>query len=179
MDQGIISMRYAKALLRYAEENGEAKTVYGETARLSENLLRVPALQRALLNPVLNEEKKRELLLAAAVAEGSPSKSLSDFITLLLRKQRTDTVLRIAYAYGTCYRERYKIVRGRLVLPGEIDDKIFERLSRKVEASAEGRVDFEKVIDPSIIGGFVLEYDTYRLDASVRGRFKRIREQLV
>lgn len=59
MDQGIISMRYAKALLRYAEENGEAERVYQETIKLGQTFQSLPALYKALLNPVLQEEKAR------------------------------------------------------------------------------------------------------------------------
>ena len=33
--------------------------------------------------------------------------------------------------------------------------------------------------DPEIIGGFVLEIDDMRLDASVKGQLQRIRKELV
>lgn len=97
---------------------------------------------------------------------------------MLIKKQRTELVVRIAFSYGTLYREKNHIVRGRLVLPAEVDEKSLIRLREMVEAKASGKVDFEKVVDPSILGGFVLEYDTYRLDASVRGQLSRIREEL-
>ena len=58
MDLGIISMRYAKALLRFAEEHKEDKQVYDETAQLAETYLTVPALQQAMLNPVLTDAQK-------------------------------------------------------------------------------------------------------------------------
>lgn len=178
MDQGIISMRYAKALLRYAEENGEAERVYQETIKLGQTFQSLPALYKALLNPVLQEEKKRDLLLKAVAGENHTTRSWSDFVALLIKKQRTELVVRIAFSYGTLYREKNHIVRGRLVLPAEVDEKSLIRLREMVEAKASGKVDFEKVVDPSILGGFVLEYDTYRLDASVRGQLSRIREEL-
>ena len=37
---------------------------------------------------------------------------------------------------------------------------------------------FETETNPDIIGGFVLEYDTYRLDASVQSQLRRVLAQM-
>lgn len=58
MDLGIISMRYAKALLTFAQELKEDEQVYAETTTLAEAFRLVPGLQQALLNPVLTLEQK-------------------------------------------------------------------------------------------------------------------------
>ena len=47
-----------------------------------------------------------------------------------------------------------------------------------VEAKTQGTVEFTTEVDPSIIGGFVLEYDTYRMDASVKTKLNRILSEL-
>ena len=39
-------------------------------------------------------------------------------------------------------------------------------------------VEFQVREDPSLLGGFVLEYDTYRMDASVKAQLARIKRQL-
>ena len=40
-------------------------------------------------------------------------------------------------------------------------------------------VELNNVVDPSIIGGFILEADSKRLDASVGSQLREIRKQLV
>jgi F-type H+-transporting ATPase subunit delta len=47
-----------------------------------------------------------------------------------------------------------------------------------VELKTNGTVEFNTEVDPSIIGGFILEYDTYRLDASVKHKLQTILSQL-
>ena len=47
-----------------------------------------------------------------------------------------------------------------------------------VESKTKGTVEFETEVNPDIIGGFVLEYDTYRLDASVQSQLRGILSQL-
>ena len=47
MDIGLVSTRYAKALLRFSEENKEESKVYQEMLTLSAAFIKVKALQPA------------------------------------------------------------------------------------------------------------------------------------
>ena len=47
-----------------------------------------------------------------------------------------------------------------------------------VESKTNGTVEFETVLNPDIIGGFILEYDTYRMDASVKAKLNSILQAL-
>jgi F-type H+-transporting ATPase subunit delta len=47
-----------------------------------------------------------------------------------------------------------------------------------VESKTNGTVEFETEVDPDIIGGFILEYDTFRMDASVKSKLNTILTQL-
>ena len=44
---GVISMRYAKALLAYADEKGTEDTVYEEAGILADSFSRIPELRQA------------------------------------------------------------------------------------------------------------------------------------
>jgi F-type H+-transporting ATPase subunit delta len=59
---GVISMRYAKALLAYADEKGTEDTVYEEAGILADSFSRIPELRQALDNPVLPAETKLKLI---------------------------------------------------------------------------------------------------------------------
>ena len=48
------------------------------------------------------------------------------------------------------------------------------KMRSMVESKTNGTVEFETEVNPDIIGGFILEYDTYRMDASVRNRLNTI-----
>ena len=47
-------------------------------------------------------------------------------------------------------------------------------MARLVESKTNGTVEFETEVNPDIIGGFILEYDTFRMDASVRSKLNNI-----
>ena len=66
MNTGIVASRYAKALFLFSEENGDAERVYKEMLQLQHSFLQVKTLNSTLLNPIFNDEKKVELLIAAS-----------------------------------------------------------------------------------------------------------------
>lgn len=78
MDIGVISVRYARALLKSAEEAKLEAQVYAEMQTLADSYLRVPELRFTIDNPMLAKDKKESLLIAAsgeAIAEkGAPRK---------------------------------------------------------------------------------------------------------
>lgn len=55
---------------------------------------------------------------------------------------------------------------------------IEQKLRKLVESKTNGTVEFEAATNPDVIGGFILEYDTYRLDLSVKSRLNAILSQL-
>ena len=87
-------------------------------------------------------------------------------------------MLFVAHSYGTLYREQNHIIRGRLVVPTKIDKAVVEKLRKTVETKSASKVDFQVVEDPSILGGFILDYDTYSLDASVRTQLAKLKREL-
>ena len=66
MNTGVVSMRYAKALLAYAEGQKVEDRVYEEVKTLAANYVNVPDLRRAIENPVLDAKRKCELLREAS-----------------------------------------------------------------------------------------------------------------
>ncbi len=182
MDLGIVSTRYAKALLLLAVELGEEKTVYAQTQRLGRALLKIPTFSEALGNPVVTDDVKRKLISSAvADTNGLTGMALPRFVDLLLRHKRIELLNFIAHSYGTLYRKRAHLVEGELIVASSaaVDDKIVERMKELVSRRTKKDVSFRVTTDEAIGGGFILQYDTYRLDASVRSRFRNYHKELV
>lgn len=180
MDFGIISMRYARALLRFATENGEAEKVYTETDCLAQAFLKVPALHGALLNPVVSDAQKERLLLSAATDDeaGKCSGSFCRFVSVAIAKKRADLMVFIAHSYGTLYRKANHIIKGTLTVSAPVSSELVGRLREMAEKRSGEKVDFQVEEDAAICGGFVLRYGTYCLDASVRTHLAKLHREL-
>ena len=178
MQLGILSMRYAKALLRFSVENGESDKVYTETQTLAQSFLHIPALQKSILSPLLSCQNKAELLLVAACGKAQPSKTLKKFIDLVIRKKRLDVLQFTAHSYGTLYRKQNGLIQSKLVIPSEVPESLLDKFKKIIADRSSCKVDFQIEINPDIEGGFILEYDTYCLDASVRTQLAKIKRKL-
>ena len=152
MDIGVISVRYARALLKSATDAKIEQQVYAEMQQIAKSYIEVPQLRSTIDNPMLSKDKKEALLLTAAGKE--PSNLMKAFVQLVLKEDRESVMQFIANSYVTLYRQQKNVIRGRLI--------------------TNGTVEFESQVNPDIIGGFILEYDTYRMDASVKTKLNSI-----
>jgi F-type H+-transporting ATPase subunit delta len=150
--------------------------VYQEMQTLAESYIKVPELRRAIDNPMIAREQKAELLNVAA--GGKVSKVTERFISLVLDEMREKTVQFIANAYVTLYRQQKNITRGKLTTAVPVSAAMEQKMRKMVESRTNGTVEFSTEVDPDIMGGFVLEYDTYRMDTSVKSQLNNILKQL-
>lgn len=176
MDLGLISVRYARALLKAGTEAKLEDKVYQEMQTLSASYMKVPELKFTIDNPMLSKEKKESLLLAAVGDE--PCKLTTTFFKLVLKEDREGMMQFIANSYITLYRKQKKIIRAKLSTATSVSSATEQKLRKLVESKTNGTVDFETEVNPDIIGGFILEYDTYRLDMSVKSKLAAILSQL-
>ena len=173
MDIGIISVRYARALLKSALDANLDVQVYHEMQLLAKCYIEVPELRHTIDNPMLDKEKKQTLLLTAVGGDGASQLSKA-FVALVLKEDRENMIQFMANSYVTLYRQQKNIIRGKLTTAVAVAPATEQKMRQMVESKTKGTVEFETEVNPDIIGGFVLEYDTYRMDASVKSRLNAI-----
>ena len=172
MDIGVISVRYARALLKSATDAKIEADVYKEMQTMAKTYTEVPQLRQTIDNPMLSKDMKQQLLLTA-VGE-KPCELTKAFISLVLKEDRENVMQFIANSYVTLYRQQKKIIRGKLITATAVTAATEQKMRKMVESKTNGTVEFETEVDPDIIGGFILEYDTYRMDASVKSQLSNI-----
>ena len=176
MEIGVISVRYARALLKCATEQKIEEKVYQEMQTLAQRYLQVPELRFTIDNPMLAKDKKESLVVTACGGDISPL--TKRFISLVLAEDRESTLQFMATSYITLYRKQKNITRGKLITAVAVTPQIEKKMRQKVESRTQGTVEFQTEINPDIIGGFILEYDTYRMDASIQNQLRNILTQL-
>ena len=172
MDIGVISTRYARALLRTATDAGLEDQVYQDMMTMAQSYVEVPALRHTIAGPKLPKEKKQGLLEAAAGT--APAALTRSFISLVLKEDRETVMQFMANSYVTLYRKQKNIIRGKLTTAARVSAQTEQKMRRMVESKTQGSVEFETEVNPDIIGGFILEYDTFRMDASVKTKLNNI-----
>lgn len=176
MDIGIMSVRYAKSLLKSAIYQKIEDSIYLEVQNLIVSYMQVSDLHSAITNPMLSKSSKLELLEAAC--GNNISDLMKDFLNLVLTNGRGDILLFIGNSYISLYRKRKNIIQAKLTTAVPVTSTIEGKMRSMVEAQVNGTVEFKTKVDPEIIGGFILEYDTYRMDASVKTKLKAVLTEL-
>ena len=176
MDIGVISVRYARALLKSATDANLEDQVYQEMMTLAKSYVDVPQLRQTIDNPMLSKDKKEALLITAAGEK--PSVLTRSFISLVLKEDRENVMQFMANSYVTLYRKQKNVIRGKLTTAARVSADTEQKMRKMVESKTQGTVEFETEVNPDIIGGFILEYDTFRMDASVKSKLNTILNQL-
>jgi F-type H+-transporting ATPase subunit delta len=177
MSIGLIPTRYAKALLEFAGENSNAELVYEEAKVIVLVLNKTKEVNLALRNPKLPDEDKQELMLKLTGKELSDT--LKRFMDLLLENKREDLLRQIMLKYIDFYRKDNKINHTKLITATPIDAETEQRLIKLIEAQVGGTVELEKQIRPEILGGFQIEVNHLRWDATLSGQLKQLRKDML
>ncbi|MCD8030302.1 MAG: F0F1 ATP synthase subunit delta [Bacteroides sp.] len=179
MDIGIISKRYARALMKFARRHQAEDRLYEECKTLVNSYQAEPDLRKVLENPLLPRQEKLKLICTAAVGNATPSEQLVRFIELVLSHHRENYLQFICLIYIDMYRKFKHVAVARLTtavpLTPEMEKKINALSGRRLHASMELRM----VVDPAIEGGFIFDINDYRLDASVAAQIRRIKRQFI
>lgn len=179
MNQGLIPRRYAKALYKVASERNTAQQCYQLMKALSTSFELSQDLKDAIANPFVTDPDKVRLLETAAGATPADS-TYNDFLRLLVSNRRIDLVGLIALAYLEVYRKANHICRVEVVSTAPLPEDVTERIKALVESHLDGgSMEYCQRINPDLIGGFTVDIDNQRLDASISTQLKELRLSLL
>ena len=104
---------------------------------------------------------------------------VANLVRLLMRRGRLDILPLVAVEYQRLLNRRRGIVEATVTSAAPLDDAETTALKARVQAMTGADVDLRTVVDPDLIGGLTVRVGDTLLDASVRGRLERLRDQLV
>ena len=177
MDNGKISVRYARALLSSANEQHCEAEVYGNLTKLTANYGQaINAFNEVLSNPMVANADKIELLKTAIGEPVHPC--LIRFLEFLTEKKRENKVFLIALKYQEMYRKEKNLLRANVTTATELNDEALNKIKAFVESTFDRQVEMHVSTDPELIGGFTLDIEHNRMDASIAGQLNKLKKEL-
>ena len=171
-----LATRYAKSLVGLAQERGELEIIYKDMQFLQSICKSNPDFVSLLRSPVVKADKKIAIL--NAITKDRIGKTTATFTTLLVDKGREEDLPEISAAFITQYNEIRGIQKVKLTTAVQVSDDVKKTLLDKVKRSTGfDKIEMEAVVNPNIIGGFILEYNNNLVDASVIRDLKDISKQ--
>lgn len=167
---------YSKAMLDLAEERGEADDLLAELQDLVKYLDRNPEFEQFLGSPLVDDEDRSRTLERAL--RGKASDLLVDALQVVNRKGRLGLLRAIAEGY----RIEHGLLRGiaeatvRTAVP--LGEALRTRVRESVARFTGKQPRLIEKVDPSLIGGIVIEVDGQKIDGSVASRLRELGQAL-
>jgi F-type H+-transporting ATPase subunit delta len=177
MNEGKISVRYAQALYALAEEKGLQKEIYQSMERLTQAFFEVPELAHTLANPMHTRTEKLDLLITASACK--PESLLADFFGFVIDKGREEFMVFMSMSFQKIYREKEHVVLSKITSALPLKEDSINKFRQLVDNKFSASTQLTMVVEPQIIGGFILEVDNYRIDSSIRTELEHIRTELL
>jgi F-type H+-transporting ATPase subunit delta len=136
----------------------------------------VPELRNVLRNPQVDPNTKADLLQELL---GGADVLVRNFLRLVAEKGRIGDIEEIAREFERLVAKEERRLNVELTTAYELSDEEAKAILGQIEAASGRKVDASRKVDPNLIGGFVLQAGSMRVDASVRGRLNRLRQELV
>ena len=166
---------YARALYDAAKEENRVDAVREELGDFVEAQRQVPELRELLRNPQLDQRLK-----ASALEEllGGEEQLVRNFLMLLTEKGRAGEIEEIARDFERIVAQEKGILDVELTTAVPLSEDEAGEVIAQIEKASGRPVVAARRVDPDLIGGIVLQAGSLRLDASVRGRLDRLRNDL-
>lgn len=178
MNGGLIPSRYAKALYKFAVQTGKADNVYEVMKSLTSAFEQNPDFNKVLANPFVSNDDKKRLLESA----GGPDASdiYRGFVKLIIDNKREMFAQEMALAYRDIYRKANNISQVSIVTAVQMPEAEMDKLKAVVQKSfPTQKLEYTYSINPDIIGGFIINVDSVRMDASISNELEQLRLTLL
>jgi F-type H+-transporting ATPase subunit delta len=168
--------RYAEAAFEVGLRDGTVEAWRNELDAAA-GLVGDEGLARVLANPAIPLEDR--LQVADATFGKIVDTPALNLIKLMIRRGRIEELPRIAADFRRLDNARQGITIATATSAKELDPDEVKALTQRMEQFTGGRVELDVRVDPSLLGGLVVQVGDRLIDGSVRGRLERLRQQLV
>lgn len=158
-----------------AQAAGSLAAVHAQLDELRDAFAAAPDLEALLDNPEIDSRVKGDVL--ARLAEGSDD-TVVNFLRLVAEKGRAGEVGEIVAELDVLVAAENQVLDVEITTAHELSEEHFSNVCSQIETASGRKVQAERNVDPDLIGGIVLQAGSMRLDASVRGRLERLRNDL-
>jgi F-type H+-transporting ATPase subunit delta len=167
--------RYAEAAFEVALAENRLDRWQADLATAAEILGR-PDVEPVVHSPAVPLTSR--LAVTAGLLEGRISPEALRLVSLLVSRGRSHVLPRVSEEYTRLLNTHRGVVMATVTSAVPLTPDETAAIRSRVEAMAGSRVDLRSEVDPDLIGGLTIQVRDRLLDASIRGRLERLRDQL-
>ena len=169
------AIRYAKAILSFALEQQKEVEVNNDMLLVANTIQDSKELQLLLNSPVLKTELKKSAL--KEIFADKTSALTIGLINLLIDNKRLPILDEVAKKYNVIYDSLKGIEVAKVTTAIPLTEELNQQVLQKVIEITGKQATIESIINPDIIGGFILRVGDIQYDASVSNKLQVLKRQ--
>lgn len=171
-----IASRYSKSLLDLATQQGKLEAVLDDMKSLKAATESNPDFLNMLKSPIIPADKKQSVM--KAIFSGKVQDLTENFYKVVIDKKREMFLPEIADAFHSLYNEKNKIASATLTTAVPATGEIMTEVNRVIKTHTQAeQVELKTLVDPALIGGFVLRFEDKLYDASIASKLAKMKKE--
>lgn len=169
------ALRYARAILNLAKDSGLETEVNADMQFISATISESDDLQTMLKSPVIKAADKNKVLQAIF---GDKVNAVSLGLFNLLEENKRMVMLQpIPQQYTIIYDYLKSMDTAKVTTAVPLTKDLEEKVLQKVVEITGNKTSIENIVDPSILGGFILRVGDMQYDASISNNLNELRKE--
>ncbi len=168
------AIRYAKAILEMAQEAGNATAVNDDMSQIASTMNSNKELRDFIGSPTIKAEVKEATLKEVFAGSQNITQGL---FRLLHENKRFGILEQVAVQYATQFDElngrEDAVVTTAFPITPEVEAQVLE----KAKMLSDKKLVLQNIVDPAIIGGFILRVGDKQFNASVANSLTTLKRE--
>ncbi|WP_435253990.1 ATP synthase F1 subunit delta [Tenacibaculum sp. A30] len=169
------ALRYAKAILNLAKESGNEALVNDNMKLIVATIAESADLDAMLKSPIIKAADKRKVL--AALFGDKVDNIVKGLFNLLEENKRMIMLEPIAKQYAVIYDHHKSMQVAKVTTAVALTKELEDKIQAKIVALTGNSASIENIVNPEILGGFILRVGDVQYDASISNQFNELRRE--
>lgn len=170
-----VAKRYAQGLLDFTQETGNTNAVFGEMGDLVKTIEGSKDLKSFFSSPIIDVKKK---LSVASEIFKSFSPVTQNLIQLVIKHGRESQLQNIAQAFINKVEDINGVQRISLTSAQPLSQSNIDNILKSTDlVNHNNKFDVKTIINPDILGGYILRVGDQQIDTSVKSKLNNIKKE--
>lgn len=172
-----VAKPYAQAFFEVAVENSTV-AIGANHLDLLAQIIKTPEMQTLLNAPQVKSDQVVDLLIEI-FTRSYQNTHIVNLIKSLGEYRRFDAIPEIAFQFHKLKAEHENVQTVTVSTVYELSNDYYKQLQQKLKQTFGAQIKIETRIDPSLIGGIVVQAGDHIIDGSIKTYLGRLKETLV
>lgn len=170
-----VAKRYAQGLLNFTQESGNTDSVFTEMGDILKTIEKSKELQSFFASPIIDVKKKVSIALEIFKDFSPVTKSM---LQLIIKQGRESQMQNIAQEFINKVEDMNGVQRITITSASALSSENISNILKSSElVNHDNKFDVKSIINPEILGGYILRVGDQQVDASVKSKLSKLKKE--